>query len=418
MRTLRHVFRDIFRRGRQSMILIAAVCLLFTLLLVSAAITVSNEAMISDIYKNYKLKAEFVPVDETEIEGWYHLSFAESFLKHEEFIESYNYTRLFPVRLATADKPGNEMFAQNSSLVTELKMTERFSDTNDDVEFLEGWGWDCMSKQDAVVVISRRLAEDLGVGLGDKLLIHQDIPESSYEFDPNYEVLLSNLKASITEFTVAGLFDGAEPDSEQNPQSAYELYIPGSFLDTLDVSSRYKMLSLAFDRAEFILKNIDRLHDFKTALSEPDVINARYRFVIFDDQLNRTIDALSGSIKFMETVVSALYILAMAVAFIVSLLLLKMRTRDIALKIAVGVSVPRIGLTMLLEFALLCLVGIALGLGLSAVVAGRVISSAIPPSESLPSALLFLLMFSAGTASSLLSIVSLKPMVILTKRDS
>jgi ABC-type lipoprotein release transport system permease subunit len=135
--------------------------------------------------------------------------------------------------------------------------------------------------------------------------------------------------------------------------------------------------SVSYKSFLFTLKDATRLDELREAFKEAGygtVGNMSDRgktfFVIEDEMYLSTVRSMQRQIQYVSTLYAALYVIAGVIGFALAWLLTVSRRKEIALMRALGTPNFRIILNFLFEHALLCLVGLGIGLLIAILIFG------------------------------------------------
>lgn len=238
-----------------------------------------------------------------------------------------------------------------------------FNSSGIEVEFLEGYDFDCLKMLENVGIISRNFANVNGVELGDTIRI------TAWNTDG------ANAFCSIIDFLVAGIYEEEwRSDVIYLPWiMSYEhnYFYDGNYPSTLPEDGSQsseerwnETIPRSVHSATFTLKNTQDLAPFRDYLvskgySEAGKINViRNAVVIQDKQLEETIRNLDNYIRIMNILVPIMLVLFGVIGFVVSYLLIRHRLNELAIMRSIGSRKYSVFLSFFVEQLILFTIGL------------------------------------------------------------
>lgn len=233
------------------------------------------------------------------------------------------------------------------------------------VEYAEGFDEESVFRDGAGVVLASTGMERLGAKLGETIYLHFS-------------------ERIVSEVTIAGVVS-----------SAYDG--PRIFMG-VDLCRELSPQHIFFYRYDFVIDPAQNrsLADFTTQV-ENILANARNlsgtRLLIMDDELTQVLEPLERSLPFMRALNTVLCVVSALIAAGLALLLCVQMSRESALLRMLGVRRGTVSALCCAEQALVCILGLVLGLALSRLIPATMIAD---PTKSLLYAGLYLVATLAG----------------------
>jgi hypothetical protein len=241
------------------------------------------------------------------------------------------------------------------------KMTDVFIHTNQlniarefeytqtpDIIWDEGYNWGGKDTGYQNALFSKQFVQEHGLSLGDTVALSIFLNDSDIVFN------------DTVFFNVAGIYT-----SEVNRQAvfAYE-----------DIFSSGDQIPI-YQTVGFTMFDTRELSEFKDWLSERyDQLGRagrNRRWIVVDDRaLYKSVDSLTRYIQYMDLLYPVMLGATVVIGFIVSGLLLKSRSGEINTLRSLGAGKARVFGAFFMEPVLLCLPGIAIGIGFAALALG------------------------------------------------
>ena len=289
----------------------------------------------------------------------------------------------------------------------------------EDIRFLEGYSELDFMRTGNVCAMSEKLMEQHGIELGDAVMFYATTRSfrRGVDWDSGRIILkviaaYSSTVASKTVFCPFSKAYGIDPpflygEPQENPDFPFDNYYEAIMepsgedggstaderilwrLDTYANSPESEEITVEggftytvyYERVKsssfsFTLKDAARLDEARQALEDAGYIYVgNYErtkpYAIIDDEMYlNTTRSMQRQIQYVSVLYTALYILAGIIGFALAWLLTVSRRKEIALMRALGTPNTRIILNFLFENTLLCLIGLALGLGIAMLVFG------------------------------------------------
>jgi len=226
-----------------------------------------------------------------------------------------------------------------------------------DVTFKEGWGMDILEKRSTYCVISKNLAETLGISIGDRIeLCRQDRLSNIYSGSPvqlSYEEAMEIYHETTAKPTVIGIADDA----------LSRVYLPANMWESYAIIVG---AVLRLDLAEYTLNDYHEALNFRAYAER---------------QLNGTAAMLSMETEEADRIyqtyrlIELLYPIAFAVAILLGGVLpgiiILQSAKEAALLRVLGTTKRRTRVMLTLEQIMLCLLGLVLAAAALIAVKGR-----------------------------------------------
>ena len=214
--------------------------------------------------------------------------------------------------------------------ITELAVYNPLLQVRGDIQWLEGYDESCLSGSEAVAI----LPENYGYALGDTVCIAFAIP-SGYAPLRLKVVGLAPLSSESSLFLPLSVMEAA--------YEAEESVIP------------FRLTSMKFDLADS--RKTFAFGDFVKTLKDKVQLNIR-----LDDEIFRgTIDPIQSNLKMLEGLYPVFFAAVAAIGFVLCFLLVRRRKQEFAVMRLLGETGMQITGKALLEQAMLCVIGIMLG---------------------------------------------------------
>lgn len=245
--------------------------------------------------------------------------------------------------------------------------------------FLDGYDESAFAKKEAVCCVSQEFLDKNGLALGDVIRL-TDLRRGS--MGTLYGVFEAKI-IGICPMTDGGNDIYASMAAKEPVHYLMELIY---MQDLYDVTERYCHSVMAgydpedfpeiiaqtkfvplYDSASFVLKNARVLKEYKDRLQKErispvgKVTQTRVYAVVRDQILYKTVDNLTRHISYMKMLNAGVYVLSIAMGFVVSYLLTRTRKPELALLRSTGAGRGTTFMTFFLEQGVICVFGTALG---------------------------------------------------------
>lgn len=337
-----------------------------------------------------------------------HISFiyqvGETYVEHKTPQSSYAYETMFDKVYKSSAWTGVSS-VQNSPMFHysesgSVEWLDGYSDEDfkrSEIKTFTNYYWDHRMDQaieeeaeyrtgEPICALSSNMMEEYGIKLGDELdaivaFYYQGNAILSYE---KLKVVASYTSSTMSTevyspstYVLRDLaFEAMEehPDSEDGDWAAGTVY----FCDTRVTVKEYNaMLDMGvfpgrtYSSFTFRLKDNSRLDELRDTLIDSDWTfirsgnRAHSPVIVEDEMFLNTTQSMQRQIQYITVLYSALYIMAGVIGFVLAWLMTMSRRKEIAVQRALGTPPVRIALNFFFEQALLILVGLAIGVGVS-----------------------------------------------------
>ena len=328
----------------------------------------------------------------------------ETYVEHKPPQSSYAYETMFDKVYKSSAWTGVSS-VRNSPLFHysksgEVEWLEGYSDkdfTQSEVKTFTNYYWDFKLDEaveeeaeyrtgEPICAISRNMMEEYGISLGDEL---QAIVAYYYQGNAilSYEEL--KVAAVYTSSTMSTevfspstyvpkdlAFEAMEElaESEDGDWSAGTVFFCGTRVTVEEYEAMLEMgvfPGRSYSSFTFRLKDNDRLDELRDTLIESGWTfirsgnRAHSPVIVEDEMFLSTTQSMQRQIQYITVLYSALYIMAGVIGFVLAWLMTMSRRKEIAVQRALGTPPIRIALNFFFEQALLILIGLALGVGVS-----------------------------------------------------
>jgi ABC-type lipoprotein release transport system permease subunit len=238
-----------------------------------------------------------------------------------------------------------------------------FSDSAAEVEFLSGYSYDSLKLTDDVTMISRNLADEEGISIGDSIRI---TAWADYDM---------NAVCSVIDLKVVGIYEEEwRSDVIYLPwilSYDHDYYVdfgypenPQEVPDGVSTGVWNEILPRTVRAATFTLKNTEDLDSFRDYLdtqgySEAGKIKSNRRAIVIQDKnLEETIKTLDNYIRLMDILIPIMLILFGVIGFMVSYLLIRHRLSELAIMRSMGAGKLHVFLSFFIEQLILFVIGL------------------------------------------------------------
>lgn len=290
-----------------------------------------------------------------------------------------------------------------------------FGDTSAEVEFLSGYSYDSLKQTENIGMISRNLANEHGINMGDNIRITAWIAYEKYAM------------CSVLDLKVVGIYEPSwRTDVIYLPwimSYDHKYYLDSGYPEVFNENtedSTDKLWNEYLPRnvraATFTLKNTENLDYFREYLdtlgySETGKINAiRKAIVIQDKSLEETIKTLDNYISLMDVLIPIMIIIFGIIGFMVSYLSIRHRLNELAIMRSMGARKTHVFLAFFIEQLILFVIGLLPVIIFGIVVPGSFIYYAGPLGY-------YTLSYLAGTAVALMVLSRAKLLDILFSKE-
>lgn len=353
---LKSIFR---RKSKSTVVLLVSLAMALFIAMYANAIAEHLQTL-DNLYVNIEVTAAFTDSyckrkNDLNLQEKYILALEDSGFIRQEF-----YTRYMAYQFEPWDEEEAEQqtHVRNSRLVgaNHIQAISSFSHAAMEMpQYLEGYDEALFAQEEPVCIVSSKL----GLNLGDEITMTVVEHPSNHSQGPRH---------GIVTLTVVGVYPS---------QFADTIYCPWAVMDGI-----YTELGLpkTWDSANYLLKNTENLSELKSmlrtlhinspGLSEDQVENLQPGFIINDNLLNNAVSSVKSYVAFMSALYPVIYLLCASIGFVISYLLVRLRKPELAIMRSVGTSRSRAFAFLFLEQSLLCLLGTALGMGITLALAG------------------------------------------------
>lgn len=427
--SLRYALKSILRGGKRSLTVPILFAALLLFLCVFSGIRAGYDAQLGTVYQDIPVTLRFSDITGRKIDN---LVIRSDLLEELDALTDYvsetwssqnrrfMYMGVVSYADGTVNESGPEVFVEPTNeyvretfvdqlnmLTAPLVITDDLGHTPEfyyagepEITWAEGLGWEDYRNFDyqgyAYCLVPTSFLEEYGLSLGDTISMivfrsptvqnldykecyytiggtfASDNPENTVYFSPN------TLRPIYPEVMADSLRDGSiilRIDSWYASYIAYMEQNAASFFGGAAVSIYVNPVTINYHAAGAVLQNAERLSEFKDWLEEHyDKLNTAGRnrkWAIVDDAaLYSTIDSLTRYINYMNLLYPVILALVAVIGFIVSSLLLRSRTAEIAVQRSMGTRKLTVFLSFFLEPLLLSVPGILIGLLLSFLLLG------------------------------------------------
>lgn len=395
--SLRYAFKNISRQGLKSLIVPVLLTVLLIFLCVFTYVRNHFKQELDQVYENVPVTMQFTDIsgkmfdglaiyqktiEELESTGFIRTSW-KSTTYYAKYMDTAKYSEtpdaeepLYRYEFTGIDKPDGfaweTMKAQWKSTSEPLQIAETLSEAPlfkyegiPKITWLEGMDEENFinnqtigTMQEYGCIVPDFYLEKYNVELGE--LITLAIPYS-YDYDITTNVV-----------RIVGIYATKDSDAclIMTPKG-YEASIIHVYYEKYPPNKSYIGEKWSSAGAELQHTNqLSHLKDYLETCYDPvgKAGNHRQWLLIDDKALYDTIDNLTRYIEYMNLLYPVIIALLIAVAFIVSNLLLKNRVQEMAMLRSLGCSNIRVFFSLFLEYFLLSFVGIVLGIGISVIV--------------------------------------------------
>ncbi len=274
----------------------------------------------------------------------------------------------------------------------------------DEIEYLDGYDGSIFSGEDYLCVVSEDMMREENLKLGD---------EFTKTFYTKRENGASYYSGEHT-FKVVGSFKSIE--SEKIPSGIGFITSFQTLRNMAEVQNYHTWPT----SAEFKVNDPEDLNDLISLLEDIKMVECQRKTsstaqwgnscIITDGVYIRISEPLIKNIGMLNTLYYPIFVAVVLIAFLASYLLMQSRRGEIAINCSLGVSKGSIFLTMLLESAIICLVGSVI----STVAVLLVFSQSISTAASV---LVFIPFYLLGCALAVLTLLRTNVITILTSSE-
>lgn len=238
-----------------------------------------------------------------------------------------------------------------------------FDDPGAELEFLSGFSYDSLKQADNIGMISRNLANEHGINMGDTIRITAWL---AYD---------KNAICSVLDFKVVGIYESSwRTDVIYLPwimSYDHKYYVDSGYPETFNENTEDSIDKLWNEylprnvrAATFTLKNTEDLDSFREYLdtlgySETGKIKLNRRAIVIQDKnLEETIKTLDNYINLMDILIPIMIILFGIIGFMVSYLIIRHRLSELAIMRSMGARKTHVFLAFFIEQLILFVIGL------------------------------------------------------------
>lgn len=369
---IRYILRHIPRAPLKSLLGLMLAAALIAALGQFIIIVDDTNARVERLYGEIEVNAVLVAKDGTRGGGIPYYTLYD--LLADDFADSYYATSdasFYWVGTAamTSDPTYEFMAEQNAFYNTAYSLIG----TNDSsrtvgsaIEFIEGWDADRFADSaEYVCVVERRACVERGVELGDELMISGMSPGDR-------SAMFGELKSGAS-FTVVGIYDCMR-------MFPGDILLPLTTLDRaqgdLFLSDEPHVTFCEFRMKNELLRSENAYRHTPTATLERSAPDFTLRYL--DDELRNTVRPLESNANTLRLLLPIIAAVVLLIGAAIPGLVVLQSSKDAAIMRVLGMSATKVCAIVVVEQMMLCLAGLAIGVGALCVVHGAGRLAALP----------------------------------------